>query len=276
MQPIEDFTWIKLFRRSMNTRAFKNEGLWKVWTWCLMKANHSKSWVEIKTGRSTTEVEVGPGQFIFGRKSASVELSMVESTVWKRMQKLKNIENLTIESNSHYSIITILNWDTYQNCENKSNSKGNRQVTGKEQASNTDKNDNNVNNDKKGNTPLYPPAEKTWKTDFEIYRQECETSAQQLLNNSDWVLLQSELNPNVDIHKTMQKAYLNFWGTEAGWKHKKKSRTKSIDWKSTWQNAISNKMNRVYQEAPGKVSQRMQRNMAASDEAKKILFGGEA
>jgi biotin operon repressor len=137
--------WIKLYRCSIGSRVFNNEGLLKVWIWCLLKANHSTQWVNLKTGRGSIEVECKDGQFIFGRNSAAKELNMDGSTVWKRMQKLKNMENLTIKSNKQYSLISIMNWHTYQTIEKESNSQGDKQVTGKSQASNTN---NNVKNDK--------------------------------------------------------------------------------------------------------------------------------
>lgn len=117
-----------------------------MWTYCLMRANHKRKWVELKTGKGIIEVEVQPGQFVFGRHSAAKDLSMNPNTVWKRMQKLKNLENLNIESNTQYSIITITNWHSYQVDEKESNIESNKQVTSKEQASNTDKNDKNDKN----------------------------------------------------------------------------------------------------------------------------------
>ena len=144
-----DNSFILLYRKSIDSRAFKNEGLWKVWTWCLMKSSYKKRWVSVKVGRAETEVEVMPGQFIFGRNSASKQLKMNPNTIWKRMQKLKTMQNLTIESNTKYSIISIINWDTYQNIENKGNIESNNQVTTKCQPSNTNNKVNNINKDKK-------------------------------------------------------------------------------------------------------------------------------
>ncbi len=134
--------YIKVYRKTMRSRAFQNEGLFKIWMWCLLKANHKGQWVSIKTGRGTTEVWVEPGQFIFGRKTAAKELKMKPSTVWKRIVKLKNMRNLNIESNTHYSVITVINWEFYQGNEKKGTSK----VTGKEQPSNTNKNDKHKKN----------------------------------------------------------------------------------------------------------------------------------
>jgi len=65
----------------MRSRVFQNEGLFKIWMWCLLKANHKGQWIIIKTGRGTTEVWIEPGQFIFGRLTAAKELKMKPSTV---------------------------------------------------------------------------------------------------------------------------------------------------------------------------------------------------
>ena len=55
------------------------------------------------------------------------------------MLKLKNIGNLNIESNTKYSIITLINWGSYQDSFKKVTAK----VTAKEQPRNTNKNDKN-------------------------------------------------------------------------------------------------------------------------------------
>jgi hypothetical protein len=116
--------WIKLWRKSEDSRVFQNEGLWKVWTWCLMQAAHEGHWVPIKVGKVITEVWVEPGQFIFGRNSAAKRLRMAPSTVWKRMLKLENMRNSDINRNSNYSVVSIVNWNSYQPKKKKGDIKG--------------------------------------------------------------------------------------------------------------------------------------------------------
>ncbi len=143
--------WVKLHRKLLGSQAFKNEGLLKVWIWCLLRAAHEETWVTLRVGKGTTEVHLKPGEFIFGRESASQELNMNPSTIYKRMQKLKNMRNCNIQSNSHYSIVSIINWGGYQDVTKKSNSQSNSRVTAKEQPSNTKKNlekEENVKNRK--------------------------------------------------------------------------------------------------------------------------------
>ena len=64
--------------------------------------------------------------------------------------------------------------------------------------------------------------------------------------DTNFIAEQERFNPNLDIKLSMEKAVTNFWGTEAGWKYKKKSRTNDLDWKRTLTNAID--MNKVYKQ----------------------------
>ncbi len=124
--------YFKMWRKIVESAVFQNEGLLKTFIWCLAKAAYKETFVTIRTGRGVSEVRITPGSFIFGRHSAAKELHMSPSTVWKRILKLKKLEILNIESNSHYSIITIINWIIYQAETGKGNIESNRQVTGKE------------------------------------------------------------------------------------------------------------------------------------------------
>jgi len=124
--------FVKLWRRIDESAVFQNEGLLKVFLWCMVRANYKDAYVMVRTGRGYSEVLLPAGSFLFGRESAARELRMPPSTVWKRIKKLKKLEILNIESNSHYSIINIINWHLYQDIQNESNSERNRQGTGKE------------------------------------------------------------------------------------------------------------------------------------------------
>ena len=158
--------YVKLWRRSIDSRVFKNPDLLKVWIWCLMRANHKSTWVEMKTGKSKIEVKVEPGQFVFGRKSAAKELGMPESSVRNRMVKLKNMRNVDIKEDRQYSIVSIVNWVSYQDEINKKDIKEDRQRTGKGQAKDTDK---NVKNEKKKREPAQKPSNGDGKTAYREY-----------------------------------------------------------------------------------------------------------
>jgi hypothetical protein len=149
---------IFLSRSILNSKVFCNEKRLKVWIWCLLKANHKRRSVAVKTGKGESVIEIKRGQFVFGRKSAARELEMPPSTIRNIIALLARWGNLVIKADSHYSIITIVNYDTYQDINTYSRT-GKR--TGKGQPKDTN---NNVNNDKKEYTcgfdefwEIYPP-----------------------------------------------------------------------------------------------------------------------
>lgn len=84
-----------------------------------------------------------------------------------------------------------------------------------------------------------------WRTDFDLYKRDLTECYTALIKNPDFIQQQQKFHPGVNITLSLQKARTNFWATEAGWEHKKKSRIKTIDWKTTLTNAIDK--NKVYE-----------------------------
>ncbi len=109
-----DNNYILLWRSILDSEVFAHEGLLKVWIWCLSKASFKSRPFKIKVGRGETTIKLKRGQFLYGRKVAAEELHMAPGTVRNRMQKLQEMGNVDIQPDSHYSIVTIINWDRYQ------------------------------------------------------------------------------------------------------------------------------------------------------------------
>lgn len=123
--------YVRLWRKVQDSAVFQNEGLLKVFIWCIVRANYQETWVSVRTGKGFTEVRLSPGSFIFGRHSAAKELKMPAGTVWKRMLKLEKLEILDIQRDTHYSIIHIINWPIYQAEVEKKDRQKDTQGTGK-------------------------------------------------------------------------------------------------------------------------------------------------
>lgn len=102
--------WVKLWRKSLDSGLLQDPELWTFWCWCLMKAVHRPQ----QTIINKQVVDLQPGQFIFGRKKAAAELPLSEKKVRTCLYKLEKLQNLAIQSASRYSIITIINWESYQ------------------------------------------------------------------------------------------------------------------------------------------------------------------
>jgi len=97
-----------------------------------MKATHKKT----KQLVGYKKVELEPGQFIFGRKKAAIETGMSEQNIRTCLDSLKTMENLTIKSTNKYSIISIVNWESYQQDHIASNQQRHHQVTSNQPSTN--------------------------------------------------------------------------------------------------------------------------------------------
>lgn len=113
-------SFIKIHRELMDSYAFANPKHLKIWLWLLMKANYKKAFVPISTGRGEMTVEVKRGQLIFGRFKAENELDMESTFIRRTLQKFKELGQIKMDVHSHFTIITICKYDTYQSQENES------------------------------------------------------------------------------------------------------------------------------------------------------------
>lgn len=146
---MENLGWIKLHRTLLDSQIWASpEGL-KIWMWILLKAHHSEKplYCEMQTGEGKTTVKVFQGQFIFGRKTAAIELDMSESMVYRWVKKLASNKYCMIseQPHKHFTIIQVNNWKQYQG---NNEDKVNNHWTTTEQPLNTNKNGNNVKNGK--------------------------------------------------------------------------------------------------------------------------------
>ena len=140
-------SWLKLNRSILESNVFDNPKLLKVWIWCLCKASHKAH--DQVVGRQIQHLE--PGQFVYGRRRATEELRLPESTTNNYMQVLKSNGNIDIKPNNKYSVVTVVNWAFYQSETNKGKHQNKQQTNNKrttnEQQMDTNK---NVKNVKKG------------------------------------------------------------------------------------------------------------------------------
>jgi hypothetical protein len=124
--------YVKLWRRSIDNGWLQNHLLWSFWCWCLLKASHKQT--EITVGYQRVVLE--PGQFVFGRNNAAKELRASPQNIRTCVQTLTKTQNLTIKSTNKFSIISIINWESYQQDENKTNHQTNKPLTSNQPATN--------------------------------------------------------------------------------------------------------------------------------------------
>lgn len=132
--------YIFLHRKLLDSPVFSSELGLKVWIWCLLKSSFQER--DIYIGRQKVHLE--PGQFIYGRISASEQLGIAESTVRNWMSILEKDSYIDIKATNKYSIISIKNWEHYQK---KDSRKTTDRQTDDEQMDTNNK-DKKVKNDK--------------------------------------------------------------------------------------------------------------------------------
>lgn len=136
--------WIKLHRELLKSNIFQNEKLLKVFMYCLLKASHTDYTAKV----GLQNIDLKPGQFVYGRKKAALELDMKESTVRDYMKLLKDDSTIAMNSTNKYTVVTIVKWGEYQNEIEPPRQQNDSRMTADRQQNDTYKNDKNVKNDK--------------------------------------------------------------------------------------------------------------------------------
>ena len=155
-------SFIKIHREIVDSQVWCHQGMLKFWIWLLLKANYKDGFAAIKIGNGIKSVKVNRGQLLFGRDKADSELDIDGSTLYKWLKKFQEWEQIKIESNSHYSLITIANYNDYQDILTATEQPSNSQVTATEQPSNTSKEVLEVKESKEVKEEVQTPFDLLW------------------------------------------------------------------------------------------------------------------
>lgn len=96
--------------------------------------------------------------------------------------------------------------------------------------------------------PKGAAKESTWQTDYNLYLSELEKAYSEIMCDRKFITEKEKYYPFLNIRLTIEKAHKTFWATEAGWKRKKRSGSKALDWRATFANALDQKFNHVYKQ----------------------------
>ena len=143
--------WISLHRKIRQNPVFNDVQLLRLWLICLMEASHKEH--KILVGKQSVELKIG--QFVTGRFELGAKYNeglrkedrVSESTVWRWLKTLENLEFLHINSNTKFSLCTVVKWAIYQNIEQQNEQPMNNKRTADEQPMTTNNNGNKGNNE---------------------------------------------------------------------------------------------------------------------------------
>lgn len=132
--------WVCVHRQLLDNPIFKNDKLFRVFMYCLLKASHTKH--DQIVGDCIVPLE--KGDLATGRKAISAGTGLTIQNVRTSLLKLEKLQILTIKPTSKYSVISITNWNIYQQT--------NHQLTINQPSSNHQvTTNNNVNKGDNGN-----------------------------------------------------------------------------------------------------------------------------
>ena len=103
--------WIKMHRTLLESSIFDDAELLRVLIYCVLQASYRE--LRVPVGRQVITLQ--PGQLLYGRKAVSSRLGIGESKLRGLMNQLEQMGIIAVESSNRYSIVTILQWDAYQN-----------------------------------------------------------------------------------------------------------------------------------------------------------------
>lgn len=107
----EENGWIKIHRKIWESPVVtKDLAHLGVWIWLLTHATH-KPHDTMFGGRRITLM---PGQLITGRKKLASELGIEETKIKRILRDFKSDQQIAQQAKPYGSLITVLNWDKYQ------------------------------------------------------------------------------------------------------------------------------------------------------------------
>ena len=155
--------WLKLYRSILDSAVFQDAEILKVWIWLLCNVAFEQH-DTICYGKVIT---LKPGQIATGRKKIAQCTDLNENKVYRALTALKSLGNIEIKATNKYSIITVVNWDKYQEENGKrtsSEQQTNRKTTTEEQQPNNKRTQHKNGNNGKNEKEIYmcPFFERAW------------------------------------------------------------------------------------------------------------------
>jgi hypothetical protein len=140
--------FVKDYRKGISNPLFSKPLIWHFWTYCRLRANFKDTVIDF----NGKPFEVKRGSFIMSLKTASNETGLTAQNIRTAIKILvshKMIEKSTKELTKQATVITVLNYDVYQQQEEETNKASNKVLTKCQQSPNKVLTiDNNVKNDK--------------------------------------------------------------------------------------------------------------------------------
>jgi len=133
--------WIKLHRKFEDWEWFNNSEMVHLFIYLLLNANHEDG--------KWRGIDIKRGQILTGLHTLNEHTKISIQKLRTCLSKLEKTGEINKQTTNKYSIITIINYDSYQGYQQTNNNQPNKQLTNNQQTTNNKQEYNNEKNEKK-------------------------------------------------------------------------------------------------------------------------------
>ena len=209
--------WIKLHRKFCEWEWFKVSEMVHLFIYILLNANHENG--------KWRGIEIKRGQLLTGRKTLHEKTGISEQTIRTCLKKLEKTKELTINSTNQFSIITVCNYESYQENEYTTNQQTNQQLTSDQPATNqqltTNKKNKKEDNKKNDKNIIMPFVSenfllnwekwKKYKSDEHRFKYKSEISENSALHELDILSEHNEISAINIIEQSIKNGWKGFF-----------------------------------------------------------------
>lgn len=124
--------YIKVWRKLEDSGIIGNAEVCQMLLYLMLKASRKAR----KYSAGTQILELQPGQFVTGRKQLAAALNSTEQRIRTALKFLEKHEIINQQPTNKFTIISLINWNKYQDDEQASNQQSNQQSTSIQPAAN--------------------------------------------------------------------------------------------------------------------------------------------
>lgn len=171
--------WIKLHRKFKDWEWFNNSEMVHLFIYLLLNANHEDG--------KWRGIDIKRGQILTGLHTLNEHTKISIQKLRTCLSKLEKTGEINKQTTNKYSIITIINYDSYQGYQQTNNKQPNKQLTNNQQATNNKQEYKNDKNEKKQRIFIAPTIEEV-ENYFEEngYNSDIGRKAFNYYNVADW------------------------------------------------------------------------------------------
>ena len=175
--------WIKLYRKFSEWEWFNISEMVHLFIYLLLNANHEEG--------EWRGVIIKRGQILTGLNSLHQHTKISYQKLRTCLKRLEKTKEINIQSTNKYSIITVCNYECYQNGQQTNNNQTNKQLTNNQQTTNiqlTTNKKEEKENTKKNEKKFIAPSLSEVETYFEENGYKCDIAirAFNYYDSADW------------------------------------------------------------------------------------------